>query len=281
MRPREFIVNGGHRLMASYAGPEEGVPVVLLHGGGQTRHAWGKAVVALARAGYRAYSIDLRGHGESAWSDAGEYALEHYRDDLRGVVEQIGRPPVLVGASLGGMVCLLAAGEAPVIATPCLVLVDVTARLSMKGVEYIVGFMNGTIGGFDSLEDAGKAVAKYLPHREPPKDLSGLRKNLRERADGRLYWHWDPATQRGGSEAEFEKVSLRMEAAVTHVAAPTLILRGGKSELVTREGAHEFARRFKSGQVIEIDNAHHMVAGDQNDPFSQALIDFIQRNTAH
>ena len=62
------------------------MPVMLLHGGGQTRHAWGKAAAALARVGCRAYSLDLRGHGDSAWSADGNYALEAYCDDLRGVV---------------------------------------------------------------------------------------------------------------------------------------------------------------------------------------------------
>lgn len=280
MRHREFVVNGGHRIASSFAGPEDGAPVMLLHGGGQTRHAWGKALAALARAGYRAYSLDLRGHGDSAWASDGNYALEAYCDDLRGVVEQIGGTPALVGASLGGMVALLAAGESPQLAVSCLVLVDVTARLSTKGVDYITGFMNGTIGGFDSLEQAGEAVAKYLPHRKPPKDLSGLRKNLREGKDGRLYWHWDPAMQRGGSEDDMATLARRMEAAAKRVDAPTLILRGGKSELVTPEAASEFVRMFRHGGIVEIGNAHHMVAGDQNDPFSQALVDFIRAHAA-
>jgi pimeloyl-ACP methyl ester carboxylesterase len=280
MRHREFIVNGGHRIAASFAGPEGGMPVMLLHGGGQTRHAWGKAAAALARVGCRAYSLDLRGHGDSAWSADGNYALEAYCDDLRGVVEQIGRTPALVGASLGGMVALLAAAETPPLAISCLVLVDVTARLSTKGVDYIAGFMNGTVGGFDSIEEAGLAVAKYLPHRKPPKDLSGLRKNLREGKDGRLYWHWDPAMQRGGSEDDMATLARRMEAAARLVDAPTLILRGGKSELVTPEAASEFVQMFPRGEFVEIGDAHHMVAGDQNDPFSQAMVDFIGRHTA-
>ena len=278
MRHREFIVNGGHRIVGSFAGPDDGMPVMLLHGGGQTRHAWGRAVAALAREGYQAYSLDLRGHGDSAWSAEGDYALEAYCDDLRGVVEQIGRTPALVGASLGGMVSLLAAAEPPALAVSCLVLVDVTARLSTKGVDYIAEFMNGTVGGFDSIEDAGLAVAKYLPHRKPPKDLSGLRKNLREGKDGRLYWHWDPAMQRGGSEEEMAILARRMEAAARLVTAPTLILRGGKSELVTPEAASEFVKMFPRGEFVEIGDAHHMVAGDQNDPFSQALVDFVRKH---
>ena len=270
----------GHKTAATIHGPDGGTPVILLHGGGQTRHSWGKATAALARSGFCAYALDLRGHGDSDWAPDGDYRMDAYANDLRNAFAEIGRPAVVVGASLGGMSALLAAGESPEVPLLSLVLVDITSRASSKGIEHIVGFMGGTLGGFDSIDDAADAVARYLPHRKRPGDLSGLQKNLRQRSDGRYYWHWDPRMHQEPSADTQAAMDLRMEAAARRVQAPTLILRGGKSELVTPEGAAAFVKLFKRGELAEIGGAHHMVAGDLNDPFSDALVDFIARHAA-
>jgi len=121
-------------------------------------------------------------------------------------------------------------------------------------------------------------VARYLPHRKRPTDLSGLQKNLRKRADGRYYWHWDPRMHQRNQKHDSSSWDQRLDEAAARVRVPTLILRGGRSELVTPEGARAFVKLFRHGELAEIHDAHHMVAGDQNDPFSDALIDFVARH---
>ena len=168
-----------------------GPPVLLMHGGGQTRHAWGGAGAVFADAGYRAVSIDLRGHSDSDWSPDGDYALERFAADIIAIARSFEQPPALVGASLGGIASLLAL-QATVHDTAlatCLVLVDVAPRIEEHGRVRIQEFMRSGMSGFDTLEDAADAIAAYNPHRPRPRDLSGLRKNLRERGDGRWYWH--------------------------------------------------------------------------------------------
>ena len=185
---------------------------------------------------------------------------------------------MLVGASLGGITALITAGEEPDMGVPCMVLVDITSRADVQGMDKIRNFMESTIGGFDSIESAADAVAEYLPHRRRPSDLSGLRKNLRRKEDGRFYWHWDPHMRLANRAFSREEMDLRMEAAALRVDVPTLILRGGRSELVTSERANAFSALFAKGEVAEILDAHHMVAGDQNDPFNQALVSFIVKH---
>src|SRR5690606_8456935 len=90
--------------------------VVLLHGGGQTRHAWGGAAAALARAGYHGVSVDLRGHGDSDWSPDGSYSFDQYAGDVRALAERFTSEhgaPALVGASMGGLSIMVAVGETP------------------------------------------------------------------------------------------------------------------------------------------------------------------------
>jgi pimeloyl-ACP methyl ester carboxylesterase len=274
-----FKLAGSLDIAYDVIGPEAGPPVVLFHGFGQTRYAWGRSARALADKGYRAYTVDLRGHGESGWAGEGQYELDHYVDDARGVIAQVGRPAALVGASLGGVAALMACGEPPKVDAGCLVLVDITSRISDDGVNRIHDFMQGNMDGFDSLEEAADSVSRYLPNRARPKNLTGLMKNLRKAANGRLYWHWDPATMRTASWGDRDAADGRIEHAARAVDVPTLLLRGGNSELVPPQVARDFVKLLKKGELADIADAHHMVAGDQNDAFSEAMVEFVVRHT--
>ena len=250
-------------------------PVILLHGGGQTRHAWGETGRALAARGYEVIAMDLRGHGDSGWAADRNYSFDAYRDDLRAVQACLGRPAVLIGASLGGIAALLAAGEGDPAQVRALVLVDITHRPSPDGASKIQAFMRGGRDGFDTLDHAVEAVAAYLPHRLRPANPSGLLKNLRER-DGRLHWHWDPqflevaAGDRGREDG-------RLERAAAAVTAPTLLVRGSLSDIVTPEDAEAFQGVVPHAEVVEVTGAAHMVAGDENTAFGAALLGFLTR----
>jgi non-heme chloroperoxidase len=270
----QFEGAGGVTLAADVAGPPGGAPVVLLHGGGQTRSSWKGAAGALAGRGYRAISLDLRGHGDSDWPGDGDYQLDRFVDDLAAILPGLDAPAVLVGASLGGLASLLAVGERRLPAA-ALVLVDVTPRIEPTGVGKIRAFMTGNPNGFASIDEAADAVAAYLPHRPRPRDASGLRKNLRLREDGRLYWHWDPRFMSEVRTAGFN--GERLEAAARALVVPTLLIRGGRSEIVTPAGARAFLDLTPHAEFVDVTDADHMVAGDANDVFNAAVIDFIER----
>lgn len=250
-------------------------PVVLLHGGGQTRAAWGATAEMLASRGYAVLSLDLRGHGESAWSTDLDYGLSAFRDDIRLTLATLDRAPVLIGASLGGTTSLLVAGEDPATPVAGLVLVDITAAPTAKGVDRILAFMRSAPNGFADIEEAMDAVASYLPHRPRPRDPAGLMRNLRER-DGRLHWHWDP---------EFLEVITadtlgnphRLEQAARRISAPTLLVRGAESEVVTDADATGLAELIPQVEIVEVPHAGHMVAGDQNTAFGAATLAFMER----
>lgn len=269
----------GVDIAADTGGPADGVPVVLLHGGGQTRFSWGAAKRHLAAGGYRAISIDLRGHGESGWAEDGNYRLDAFVDDLAAIVSTLGRPAFLVGASLGGLASLVTAGEkrAPVAG---LVLVDVAPRIEMEGAERIGAFMRAQPEGFASLEEAADSVSAYMPHRPRPKDTSGLLKNLRLKDDGRYHWHWDPRfIGREISSSEFTQNGIRLENAARALTVPTLLVRGALSAVVSEESVAQFRELVPHGEVVNIAGADHMVAGDRNDMFNEAVIDFLNRQT--
>ncbi|KOS55252.1 alpha/beta fold hydrolase [Rhodococcus rhodochrous] len=260
--------------------------VVMLHGGGQTRHSWDHAACDLAADRWTVYTVDARGHGDSAWSPEGDYGIDALVRDTQRVLEQIpgiddtpGVPPVLVGASVGGMTSIVAEGEFG----PCaraLVLVDITPRAEPDGVRRISEFMRGAPNGFDSLEDVADAVAAYQPHRARPANIEGLRKNVRMQEDGRLYWHWDPQFHRSGSNLDDPVGNYeRLVRAAARITVPTLLIRGGKSDVVSLEGVAELRALIPHAIYASAVDAGHMVAGDDNAVFVSEVAEFLDHLT--
>ncbi len=249
--------------------------VLLLHGGGQTRHAWGGTAAALAAAGRHAVTVDLRGHGDSTWDPDGDYTIDAFARDLRAIAATFPRKPAVVGASLGGLATLVAQGEGDDPPASAVVLVDIAPRVDQAGVGRIIGFMTGNPDGFASLEDAADAVAGYMVHRPRPKDLDGLRKNLRLGEDGRYRWHWDPRLIRGDKRPSATQQPHRLEAAAAAVDVPMLLVRGRMSDVVSEEGARAFLAVAPRARYVDVSGAGHMVAGDRNDAFSDAVVRFL------
>lgn len=281
--PLRFELDHGITIAADGYGNRAGQPVIFLHGGGQTRHAWGGAAEKLAALGFYAISMDLRGHGESSWDPEGNYEASGFVEDLLGVIEHLEEAPILVGASMGGVTALLTATASSEPVAKGIVLVDVTPRLQRQGVVRIIEFMRGGEEGFASLDDVADAVARYLPHRRRPKDLTGLAKNLRKGEDGRYRWHWDPRILDVWDPASYTKeegdeiIQRRLEASA-RLAVPTLLIRGRMSDVVTEEDAREFLSIASHAEYVDLEGAAHMVAGDKNDVFIEVVSEFIRRN---
>lgn len=280
--PRTFSLPSGMRIATDGWGDPAAPPVLLLHGGGQTRHAWDGTAAALAEAGFFAITMDHRGHGESDFHPEGNYTTEGFLDDLAGVLAQLSRPPVLVGASLGGICSLLVEANAPAPVCRAIVLVDVTPRMEVPGIRRIIGFMAARPDGFASLEEVADFVAAYLPHRPRPADVSGLSKNLRRGDDGRWRWHWDPRLMEVWNlehldPEEGRRISRERLEAARRLRVPALLVRGRLSDVVSEEGAREFLAAAPHAEYVDLAAAGHMVAGDRNDVFTAAVVDFIDR----
>jgi len=275
----------GVRLAADAYGPPDAPPALLLHGGGQTRHAWGTTASVLADHGWRAYTVDLRGHGDSEWPADGDYSLDAFAADIRAMVATLSRTPVLVGASLGGISSLVAIADSPDPVACALVLVDVAPRMEPAGIQRITDFMTGHPDGFGSLDEVADAVAAYNPHRPRPRNLEGLRKNVRQGANGRWVWHWDPrfigngpgASSGRGSPDETRSMTDqdRLEEAARSVTVPTLLVRGRVSDLLSEDGARQLLQLIPHARLTDVAGAGHMVAGDRNDLFNEAVVGFL------
>ena len=286
--PAKAIFTGasGNRLIADVFG-ESGPAVLLLHGGGQTRHAWRKTADRLGQAGWTAYALDQRGHGDSEWVADATYAFADFAADAVAVADALaarsGGRPAVVGASLGGIASLLAEGEAEKSGRgsvfSVLVLVDITPRVDSAGIDKIQGFMRAHGEGFRSVAEAAEAVAAYLPHRPRPRSQQGLKKNLRLYPDGRWRWHWDPRFLDGprGVASHRQGLEDALVAAARRIAIPALLVRGSASELVQEAHAQEFLELVPHADYVDVAEARHMVAGDSNENFSTAIVEFLGR----
>jgi non-heme chloroperoxidase len=279
MEVRRLRLRGADGLMlAADARGNPGAPSVLfLHGGGQTRHSWGGTAELLAGRGRYTVALDLRGHGESDWSPERRYTVPDFAADMFAVIETLEQPPVVVGASLGGMAALLGIGEAEAPRVSGIVLVDISTSIDAAGAERIKTWMFSRPDGFASLEEVADAIAEYTRDRARARNLSGLEKNVRLGPDGRYRWHWDPGFMNGARGPGEIGDRARMLRAAGRLRVPALLVRGQRSDVINLENAREFLDAAPGAVFFDVAGAGHMVAGDRNDAFSEAVRDFLER----
>lgn len=271
--PEMLLRPDGVRLAIERHGHSAEYPVLFAHGFGQTRQAWGGSAQTLSMHGYQAICVDGRGHGDSDWNAVAQpYSMEQFSDDLAALGRLPARRPVLVGASMGGLLGLMCQAEHGMFSA--LVLVDITPRWEREGVERILEFMGAHPDGFASFDEAAAQIAAYLPHRRRRKTPEQLQSLLVRRADGRLRWHWDPRmldeVARDG-----HRYQDRLVEAARRITLPTLLVSGGRSDLVSDRTVQEFLQLVPHARHVRIADATHMVAGDRNDAFTDAILSFL------
>ncbi|MDN5925396.1 MAG: alpha/beta hydrolase, partial [Xanthomonadales bacterium] len=183
-------------------------------------------------------------------------------------------PPLLVGASMGGLLALGVAGERQA-SSPCraLVLVDSTPRMRAPGIERILGFMRAAPEGFANHDEALAAIARFQPQRHAQRNELAISTMLRARDDGRLTWHWDPAMLEAVTATGANQES-RLLAAASAVRVPTLLVSGGRSDVVSAATVAEFLRLLPHAQHVELADASHSVVGDAGPAFVRILREF-------
>ena len=275
----KFKVASGLQIVTSTWGSNNDPLVILLHGGGQTRHAWGSTGEKLSQSGFYVVALDLRGHGDSDWDSNGDYSIDAYKDDLASIIQQLDKPASLVGASLGGMASLSLAGNSKTRALcSALVMVDIGLYPNAEGSDQVIKFMSSGKEGFKSLEEAALAISSYLPHRKKPRDIKGLEKNLRLKKDGRYYWHWDPRFIEGRSKNNTSNYKENQVELAKGVSVPTLLIKGALSNVLTQQEVDNFFELIPHAQFVEIKEAAHMIAGDRNDIFAESAIKFLRKS---
>lgn len=258
----------GLRLACDAYGDPEGPPVLFFHGGGQSRRSWRGAARAVGQYGYRGITIDLRGHGESGWSECGDYAVAAFGRDVEALIAHFDRPLALVGASRGGQSALIG-GSRHSDMVALVMLADVAPLIDDDGVEQFRRFFRASANGFASVEDAADALHEHLGQPRGA-NVSGLRKTMRSE-QGKLFWQWDPRSCAPEflHPPEEEKELFR---AAERITSPVVMVRAERSTILSDESVALFRQLTPHLEVEIARGVGHMFTGDRNEAFAGSLL---------
>ncbi len=281
--PESRMLTGsdGHPLRADFwSGAQQAStlrPLMFAHGFGQSRLSWTAAAEQMSELGHPCWTLDGRGHGESAWNaEYRPYTIDQFIGDAEHVASSQTKPPIWIGASMGGLIGIALGALNPEL-LHALVLVDVTPRWEEAGVNRIMDFMRAHPHGFASVEEAQTEVSRYLPHRSQRAEPDRLRRMLVPMANGRLRWHWDPRLLEDIGRSGTAEMA-RLADAARALKLPVLLISGSRSDVVSRQTIEEFQLLVPHAEHRVVDDATHMVVGDDNQNFTRHLADFIKRH---
>jgi pimeloyl-ACP methyl ester carboxylesterase len=253
-------------------GTEGRTPVLFLHGGGLTARTYDLLCLVM-RAEFHCYALDQRGHGDSSWAPDSDYSIDAHVSDVADVIAELGLlRPVLVGMSMGGSNAIAFAQQYPDTLS-ALVVIDTGPDIHRQGADAIVAFMKGP-STMDSLDDFIERAKAFNPRRDKRLLRRSLRHNLKQLADGRWTWKYDPRTVPDLDQVIESHRKLRER--IGTIQCPTLILRGAESAVLSREDAAAFAQALPDGRWQEIPGAGHTVQGDNPGAAALAILEFIR-----
>lgn len=238
MATTEFQGFAGLTLRGDLTGDADAPPVLLLHGAAQSRFYWEGAAAALVQAGRQVLNLDLRGHGQSDWSQDGRYDIDAFVADLRAVLAQMSARPVIVATSLSGWVATLALGEDGGQLVSGLVLVNAPPELD---------------------EAAGKVIVDAMQRRAA---------KMAQKPD------WDVRVMTAIDPAD---VTPRLNQAASKLAFPVLFVRGAENAVIKQGSAEAFVRCIANAEYVEIERDDSGLPTEQSDAFNAVLLEFIER----
>lgn len=254
----------------------QGAPdMLLLHGFAQTCHSWDFVALAFCDR-YHVVALDQRGHGDSDWSESGDYSPETQQEDIAGVVSAIGlRDFVLMGLSMGGRNSFTYAATHPE-EVRALVVVDAGPQNMRTGSQKIRNFVQQE-DELDSIEDFVQRVLQYNPLRDPVQVRGSILHNLKQLPSGKWTWKYDKRfRQPGGRRFQQDpQMTERLWGYMESLACPTLVVRGAESDIIALDTADGMHKRIPDGRMATVENAGHLVMGDNPSGFERAVTEFI------
>jgi pimeloyl-ACP methyl ester carboxylesterase len=263
------VTVSGLRLHYLAWGPEDGSPLVMLHGATWHAASWRRLAEALPER--RVFALDQRGHGDSDWAPV--YGSRHLVADVEGFAKAAGLSRFdLLGMSMGGVAAFAFAGSHPA-SVDRLVVIDAGPEFAPEGIARISA-AQGEPDVFASEEEA--VVQGRVANPVPADDVLRERvvANLKPAAGGGLTWKHDTALRDGTATREdYQRRELweLWEA----VQAPTLLVRGGISDMLSAETAEQMTARQPSSRLMTIADSGHTVPLDRPQELAAAVQDFL------
>jgi esterase len=255
-----YLQVGGMRLHYLDWGGEGLPPIVFLHGGALTAHTWDLVCLAL-RGDYHCVALDQRGHGDSDWSQEGDYSIAAQLADTKGFVDALGLDKfILVGMSLGAINSLAFA-----IAHPerlnALVIIDAGPEMRRPGSSRIRDFVN-SVQETVTVEAIIEKALQFNPRRDPKILRRSLMHNLRQQPDGTWKWKYDTSRFQAMGQESHRVARAALADGLARITCPTLVVRGGESDVFHEDDAERLTARLPNGRRVTVPRAGHTVQGD-------------------
>ena len=253
--------------------------IILLHGFAQQAHSWDFVALSFCDR-YRVIVLDQRGHGDSSWSKDGDYSLDAFQNDLELIVEKLAlKTFILMGLSMGGRNAIMYAANNPN-KVSALVIVDASPENMEKGAANIRNFVeqDDQVG---SLEEFVERIHRFNPRRDPIHIRSSIVNNVKQLENGKWTWKYDKLLRNHGlpSSAQDSRITDKLWRSVETIICPTLVVTGAKSDIVSKQTVRRMIRRLANGHESIVNDAGHLVMGDNPSGFEKAVSTFIANLT--
>ena len=271
--PSRYATINSLRLHYVEWGDMQATPMVCLHGLRAYGH-WFDELAAAVSDRYRGLALDQRGRGETDWAADGDYTREAYVSDVEAFVEtlQLDRF-ILIGHSMGGLNAIHYAARHPerVLA---LGILDIGPEIDPAGMQRIRAELGETPAGFDSWQAAKAFLQMRHPKASEENRQTRLTWMLKEDVDGRIAWRIDQAIFDPNLKPDDPRQTWEL---LSQIRCPTLILRGGESDVLSVDTCQKMLTRIPDGRWVDIPGAGHMVLEDNPEACNAALLDFFNR----
>jgi pimeloyl-ACP methyl ester carboxylesterase len=268
-----FVTADGRRFHYLEWGEPDSPPMLLLHGYAQTCHSWDFVSLAMCDR-FRVLSLDQRGHGDTDWAPDSDYSPEGYWTDLNAVAEALDlRDFVLMGLSMGGRNAISYAANHPG-RVKALVVVDSAPIMEKAGSERMQRFVQGD-DELDSVDAFVKRVQEYNPLRPAEQIRGSIMHNLKQLRNGNWTWKYDKVLRSPNRKPPSRDYTALLWEQIDKLDSPTLVVRGGQSDMIALDTADELHRRIKGSSLATVERAGHLVMGDNPSGFESAVMEFI------
>jgi esterase len=262
-----FITVNGLRLHYLDWGSPDKPPFIMLHGISRVAHQFDH-IAPLFKSDYHVIALDMRGHGDSAWSPDGAYLVEDYVKDLEAIVDQLNlRNMTLLGNSTGGRVVQVYAGLHP----------DRVARLISEDVgpertNDIASAFSRQVqqesNGWASEEELLASLKKSNPKIPEPILASYAHFGSKQRADGRIEWKRDPNLAKGFVPTELWRF-------VEKIKCPTIYILGGASRIVPPETQEKLKQTLPDVRIVVMPGLGHYPDQEATNEFIRIVREFL------
>ena len=234
--------------------------IVFLHGGALNAHTWDLVCLAL-RDDYHCVALDQRGHGDSDWSHDSDYTMAAQLADTKGFIDHLKLDKfILVGMSLGAINSLAFAVNHPERLSN-LVIIDAGPEMRRPGSSRIRDFVNG-VAETVTIEGIIEKALQFNPRRDPKILRRSLMHALRQQPDGTWRWKYDRRRFQVLDQEKHRAERAALGDGLARVTCPTLIVRGGESDVFHEEDGIRLAQRLPDGKFVTVPKAGHTVQGD-------------------